>query len=69
MGGTPGDAAPLEAVIASVPLFAGLEAAQVTELCRSSRRMAVKAGDIVIEEGAPGHALYIILKRRRARSF
>ena len=62
MGGTPGDAAPLEAVIASVPLFAGLDAAQVTELCRSSRRMAVKAGDIVIEEGAPGHALYIILK-------
>jgi signal transduction histidine kinase len=52
---------PLEEIIGSVPLFAGLDAAQVTQICRSSKRIAMKAGDLVIEEGAPGHALYIIL--------
>ncbi len=54
-------AAPLKEIISRVPLFAGLDDAQVAQLCRSARRMAVSAGDLVIEEAAPGHALYIIL--------
>ena len=54
-------ATPLEEIIGSVPLFAGLDAAQVTQICRSARRVAMRAGDVVIEEGAAGHALYIIL--------
>jgi signal transduction histidine kinase len=61
LGDTPAGATPLEEIIGSVPLFTGLDRAQVTQLCRSSRRMAVRTGDLVIEEGAPGHALYIIL--------
>jgi signal transduction histidine kinase len=52
---------PLEEFIGGVPLFAGLTPAQVTQLCRSSRRVTFKAGELVIEEGAPGEALFIIL--------
>jgi len=51
----------LEEIIASVPLFAGLDRAQVQKLCRSARRVAVQTGDVVIKEGTAGHALYIIL--------
>jgi signal transduction histidine kinase len=54
-------ATPLEEIIGSVPLFAGLDAAQVTQICRSARRVAMRSGDVVIEEGAAGHALFIIL--------
>ncbi len=61
MLGDSGASAPLEGIISRVPLFAGLDGAQVTQLCRSARRVAVKAGDLVIEEATPGHALYIIL--------
>lgn len=61
MGDASASPTPLEEIIGSVPLFAGLDRAQVTQLCRSSRRIAVSTGDFVIEEGAPGHALYIIL--------
>lgn len=57
----PGATTPLEEIIGSVPLFAGLDRDQVTQLCRSSRRIALRPGDLVIEEGAPGEALYIIL--------
>ncbi|MEO7223055.1 MAG: cyclic nucleotide-binding domain-containing protein, partial [Devosia sp.] len=60
MGDSP-ERRPLEDFIGSVPLFAGLSAAQVTQLCWSSRRVAVKAGELIIEEGAPGEALFIIL--------
>jgi signal transduction histidine kinase len=56
-----GDVGPLGEIIRGVPLFAGLTAAEITQLCRSSRRIAVKAGELVIEEGAPGEALFIIL--------
>jgi len=59
--GTTGTATPLEQIIAGVPLFAGLDRSQVTRLCRSSRRVLVKPGDLVIEEGTPGHALFIVL--------
>jgi signal transduction histidine kinase len=55
------DVRSLAEIIGSVPLFAGLDAEQVTQLCRQSRRVTIKAGDLVIEEGSPGHALFIIL--------
>ena len=61
MGDAPSKATPLEEIIGNVPLFAGLDHAQVTQLCRASRRVRVRTGDLVIEEGAPGHALFIIL--------
>jgi signal transduction histidine kinase len=61
LANAPAGATPLEEIIASVPLFAGLDRQQVTQLCRSSRRLVVKTGDLVIQEGAPGHALYIVL--------
>jgi signal transduction histidine kinase len=61
LGDLAADVTPLEEIISRVPLFAGLSAAQIAQLCRSSKRIASKAGELVIEEGAPGHALYIIL--------
>ena len=61
MGHAPAAMPPLEEIISRVPLFEGLDRAQMTQLCRSSRRVSVKTGDLLIEEGAPGHALYIVL--------
>jgi signal transduction histidine kinase len=55
------DVRSLAEIIGSVPLFAGLDATQVAQLCRQSRRVTIKTGDLVIEEGAPGQALFIIL--------
>jgi signal transduction histidine kinase len=51
----------IEDIIRQIPLFAGLGAGQLAQLCTASQQVAVKAGDIVIEEGAPGEALFIIL--------
>jgi signal transduction histidine kinase len=61
LGHAPAAMPPLEEIISRVPLFEGLDRAQMTQLCRSSRRVSVKTGDLLIEEGAPGHALYIVL--------
>ncbi len=51
----------LEAFVRRLPLFADLSAADVTQLCRSSQRRLAKPGDLVVEQGAPGNSLYIIL--------
>jgi signal transduction histidine kinase len=48
-------------LIRSVPLFAGLSAAEAEELCRSAGRVFLDPGDRLLEEGAPGDALYIIV--------
>jgi signal transduction histidine kinase len=44
-----------------LPLFASLPEADLAELYRRSEPMAIKAGDLLIEEGAPGDALFVLL--------
>jgi signal transduction histidine kinase len=51
----------IEAIIRQIPLFAGLGPDHVARLCEASRQVTARAGDIVIEEGAPGGALFIVL--------
>lgn len=56
-----GEVGKLEEIIRTIPLFSGLGPAQISQLCTATRRVAINAGDVVIEEGAPGEALFIIL--------
>ncbi len=49
------------AVIRRVPMFAELSDAEVEELWQASERITVAPGELVIQEGAPGDSLYIIL--------
>jgi signal transduction histidine kinase len=51
----------LHQVIRQVPLFAALTDADIEQLGRASRRCAVAAGDVVIEEGAAGDSLFVVL--------
>jgi signal transduction histidine kinase len=51
----------LQEFVRRLPFFADLTLADVAQLCRSSRRVHAEPGDLVIEEGAPGDSLYIVL--------
>ena len=51
----------LQEFVRKLPLFADLTLADVVQLCRSSRRVHALPGDLVIEEGAPGDSLYVVL--------
>ncbi len=51
----------LQEFVRKLPLFADLTLADVAQLCRSSRRVHAVPGEIVIEEGAPGDSLYVVL--------
>jgi signal transduction histidine kinase len=51
----------LQEFVRKLPLFADLTLADVAQLCRSSRRVHAVPGDLVIEEGAPGDSLYVVL--------
>jgi len=51
----------LQEFVRRLPFFADLTLADVAQLCRSSRRVRVAPGDLVIEEGAPGDSLYVVL--------
>ena len=51
----------LQEFVRKLPLFADLTLADVAQLCRSSRRVRAAPGEIVIEEGAPGDSLYVVL--------
>ncbi|HSJ58089.1 MAG TPA: ATP-binding protein [Anaerolineae bacterium] len=42
-------------------LFSGLEEEDLDRLCRMAEPLTVGAGELLIEEGAPGDALYIIV--------
>lgn len=44
-----------------IPLFADLNDADTTTICRSSKRLRLAPGTRFIEEGAPGEALYVVL--------
>lgn len=50
-----------DGLIRSVPLFAHLSEADAHELSRMATRIALAPGDSLIEEGAPGDTLYIIV--------
>jgi len=51
----------LQEFVRNLPLFADLSLADVAQVFRASRRVHVKAGDLVIEESAPGDSVYLIL--------
>jgi signal transduction histidine kinase len=51
----------LRELIHQVPLFAGLTAAECNELYDSSQRLVAEPGDLIIEEGAPGETMFIVL--------
>ena len=44
-----------------LPLFAGLSETDLSWLVQNAETVAVRAGDLLIEEGTPGDAMYIIL--------
>jgi CRP/FNR family cyclic AMP-dependent transcriptional regulator len=50
--------------IKGVDLFAALRPAQLSALVEGSRLKRHKAGAVVVEEGEPGHSLYVILAGR-----
>jgi signal transduction histidine kinase len=51
----------LSEFVRKLPLFADLTLTDVAQLCRSSRRVRAAPGDLIIQEGAPGDSLYIVL--------
>ena len=51
----------LHRVIRQVPLFAELTDVDIDLLGRASRHVAAAAGDVVIEEGAAGDSLFVVL--------
>ena len=50
-----------EEIIRRVPLFAGLGATEAENLYRSAKRIHAMPGERIIEEGAPGDSLFIVL--------
>ena len=48
-------------VLASVPLFSGLDAASVDSLVAFTFRRTFQAGDVIVEEGSTGNGLYVVL--------
>ncbi|MDB5540650.1 MAG: hypothetical protein JWQ89_2377 [Devosia sp.] len=49
------------ALIRAVPIFADLSDEEADELWRSAERVTAAPGEVIIEEGAPGDRLYIVL--------
>ena len=47
--------------LADLPLFAGLSPEDLDRLCAMAETIEIKAGDVLMEEGSPGDALYIAL--------
>jgi signal transduction histidine kinase len=45
-----------------MPYFAGLPEEELERICGDARRFRVPAGKVLIEEGAPGDAMYVITK-------
>ena len=57
----PEPGAPLVEFLRQIPLFSELETEQLRTVCRLSKRMRVGSGTRIIDEGARGDALYVIL--------
>jgi len=49
-------------LMSSIILFRGLEREELAELLRGATKVVFKDGDIVFEEGFPGHSLYVVLQ-------
>jgi CRP-like cAMP-binding protein len=43
-----------------VPLFDGLEPAEISELLRITENVETKAGELVVQQGTPGDGFYVI---------
>jgi nitrite reductase/ring-hydroxylating ferredoxin subunit len=61
-----GDAGPadhkrIHAALASVPLFADLDAASISRLEAFTFRRQFAAGEVIVEEGRTGNGLYVVL--------
>jgi voltage-gated potassium channel len=48
-------------MIARVPLFEGLKASEIADICRLLRTETVEAGAIVARRGEPAHSMYFIV--------
>src|SRR5688572_21087578 len=48
-------------LIRAVPIFAELNDEEADELWQSAERVTAARGELIIEEGAPGDRLYIVL--------
>lgn len=51
----------LQEALSQLPLFSELSAGDLAQLCRSSERVFAQSGDVIIEEGAPGDSLFVIM--------
>ena len=51
----------LEATLAGVPLFAGLDKRTVEQVAKRGKRRTFAAGEAIIHQDAPASALYVIL--------
>jgi CRP-like cAMP-binding protein len=51
----------LAAPLLRVALFQGLTPNQLMEIARRAERIVFKAGDVMVAEGAPGHAAYLVV--------
>jgi CRP-like cAMP-binding protein len=49
-------------LIAGVDLFRQLERSVIVNLLRGASKAAFKAGEVVFEEGAEGHSLYVVVR-------
>jgi len=47
-------------MVAKVPLFSGLNAAEIADVMRLLRAQQVEAGTIIVRRGEPGHSMYFI---------
>jgi voltage-gated potassium channel len=62
-------------MIARVPLFAELDASEITDIMELLRARVVEAGEVIVREGDPAHSMYFIasgevdiaLKKKRLR--
>jgi len=62
-------------MIARVPLFAGLDAAAISDIMGLLRAQVVEAGDVIVRTGDPAHSMYfiaggeveVVLKKGRLR--
>lgn len=54
----------LQDSLRQLPLFSELSAGDLVQLCRSSKRIHALPGETVIEEGAAGDSLFVILSGR-----
>jgi CRP-like cAMP-binding protein len=51
-------------LLTNIILFRGLEREELVELLRSASKVVFQPGDLVFEEGFPGHSLYVVLQGR-----